>query len=112
MLAHVVVVEEAQQFDLAQRALGIRLIVERVPDLLHRDFAARGCVSAGAHHAISPFADRLRAASERARVSSEVSSVSSRPRARRSTGAGWARSEALTLISPYFSATSNLVPRT
>jgi hypothetical protein len=68
MPAHVVVVEEAQQFDFAQRALRVCLIVERVPDLLHGDLAARRRVSTGTHHAVGPFADRLRAARERAGV--------------------------------------------
>lgn len=68
--AHVVVVEEPQQLNLAQRALGVRLVVERVPDLFHRDLAARRRVSAGAHDAVRPFPDGLRAAArDTARVS-------------------------------------------
>ena len=70
--AHVIVVEEAQQFDFAQRALGVRLIVERVPDLLHCDLAARGRVSARTHHAVGSFTDSLRAISERADVSARA----------------------------------------
>eukprot|EP01046_Picozoa_sp_COSAG06_P051584 COSAG06_NODE_8449_length_2171_cov_1.896035_3_plen_69_part_00 len=63
-------VEEPQQLNLAQRALGVRLVVERVPDLFHRDLAARRRVSAGAHDAVRPFPDGLRAAArDTARVS-------------------------------------------
>ena len=105
--AHVIVVEEAQQFDFAQRALRVCLIVERVPDLLHSDLAARGRVSAGAYHAVGPFADRLRAAREQVGVKHGQASA-------RQAEQRWAEVSTLarTLISPYFSATSNFVPRT
>ena len=48
MRFYILVVQEAQQLDLAQGAFGVRIVVESVPNLLHGDLAARGGVAAGA----------------------------------------------------------------
>ena len=55
----VLVVEVAQNLDLAQRALRVGQVLEGLVDLLDRHLLARRVVHRAAHHTVRPVADRL-----------------------------------------------------